>query len=109
MAGVLAVAGLPPFGLFVSEFLLVRAGIATGHVALMCGVLAMLAVAFVAMIAHLNRMSYGEVPADLRKGEDHQWALVPLSACVLMLVTLGFTVPGPLTRLLNQIGEIVGR
>ena len=57
-AGVLAVVGLPPFGLFISEFALFRAGFAAGRPWLMGLVLALLAVAFVSMIGHLNRMLY---------------------------------------------------
>jgi hydrogenase-4 component F len=109
MAGILAIVGLPPFGLFLSEILLVRAGFAAGRVALMSAVLALLAVTFVALLTHLNRMSYGEVPAHLDRGEHNRWALVPLSACVLLLLALGLTVPGPVERLLKQIGEIAGR
>ena len=43
--GILATIGLPPFGLFISEFALIRAGFSTGHPWLMGSVLILLAVA----------------------------------------------------------------
>jgi hydrogenase-4 component F len=106
-AGMLAVIGLPPFGLFISEFALFRAGFAGGRPWLMGLVLALLAVAFVSMIGHLNRMLYGAPTAGVPVGERNLWPLVPLGACVAALVVLGVTLPAPLRALLRQIVEIV--
>src|SRR5512144_1640959 len=106
-AGILAVIGLPPFGLFISEFALFRAGFAAGRPWLMGLVLALLAVAFVSMIGHLNRMLYGAPPAGVPVGERDRWPLVPLGACVMALVVLGVTLPTALQALLRQIVEIV--
>jgi hydrogenase-4 component F len=108
-AGVLAIIGLPPFGVFISEFALLRAGFATGRPWLMGVVLALLAVAFVSMIGHLNRMLYGRPAPGTAVGEGSAWPLVPLGACVGILVVLGLTLPAPLQTLLGQIVEIAGR
>jgi hydrogenase-4 component F len=107
--GMLAVIGLPPFGLFISEFALFRAGFAAGRPWLMGLVLALLAVAFVSMIGHLNRMLYGGPTAGVPVGERDLWPLVPLGACVAVLVLLGVVLPAPLQALLRQIVEIVGQ
>jgi hydrogenase-4 component F len=109
VAGMLAVLGLPPFGLFISEFALFRAGFAAGRPWLMGLVLALLTVAFVSMIGHLNRMLYGTPPPGVALGEGSRWALVPLGACLTALVVLGLTLPAPLGALLRQIVEIVGQ
>jgi hydrogenase-4 component F len=106
--GILAVIGLPPFGLFVSEFALFRAGFAAGRPWLMGLVLALLAVAFVSMIGHLNRMLYGAPTAGVAVGEGRRWPLVPLAVCVTALLVLGVALPAPLQTLLHQIVEIVG-
>ena len=67
----LAVVGLPPFGLFISEFALLRAGFVAGRPWLMGCVLALLVLAFVSLIRHLNRMLYGTPPraSRWRRGE----------------------------------------
>ncbi len=106
--GILAVIGLPPFGLFISEFALFRAGFTAGRPWLMGLVLALLAVAFVSMIGHLNRMLYGAPTAGVTVGEGNRWPLVPLGICVTALLVLGITLPAPLQTLLRQIVEIVG-
>src|SRR6266852_4953331 len=100
-AGMLAVIGLPPFGLFISEFALFRAGFAAGRPWLMGLVLALLAVAFVSMVGHLNRMLYGAPTAGVAVGEANRWPLVPLGVCVTALLVLGILLPPPLQTLLR--------
>jgi hydrogenase-4 component F len=106
-AGMLAVVGLPPFGLFLSEFALMRAGFAAGRPWLMAIVLTLLGIAFVALVAHLNRMLYGMAAPGVAVGEGDRWQLLPLTLCLAVLVTLGLTVPPPVAALLDRIVEIV--
>src|SRR6185503_6752312 len=80
----------------------IRAGFAGGRPWLMGLVLALLAVAFVSMIGHLNRMLYGAPTAGVAVGEGSRWPLVPLAICVTALLVLGVTLPPPLQTLLRQ-------
>ncbi|HEY7204833.1 MAG TPA: proton-conducting transporter membrane subunit [Methylomirabilota bacterium] len=104
--GMVALVGLPPFGIFLSKLAVLRAGFATGHGAVMVAVLVLLAVAFIALIGHLNRMLYGSVPEDVVVGEGRGWALLPLGVCALVLVVLGLVIPAPLQALLDRIVEL---
>jgi len=106
-AGMLAVIGLPPFGMFVSEFALVRAGFAGDRPLTIALVLALLAVGFVGVLAHLNRMLYGPPPSAVLLGERGGWALMPLGACLAALVVLGLAVPPAVHGLLTRIAGIV--
>jgi len=106
-AGMLAVIGLPPFGLFVSEFALVRAGFAAGRPVVITLVLALLAIGFVGVIPHLNRMLYGPPPGGVPTGERGRWALVPLGICLAALLVLGVTVPAAVDGVLARIVAIV--
>jgi hydrogenase-4 component F len=106
--GILALIGLPPFGLFVSEFALFRAGFATKHYYLMGATLVLLVVAFISFINHLNNMLYGPAPEGVNVGElDGRGWLIPLLAPLSVLVILGVTMPASLGTLLNRIMEIV--
>lgn len=100
-AGILALVGLPPFGLFVSEFLLVRAAIQAQQVWLAGAMLLLLLTAFVSLVGHLNRMLYGEVPAGVPVGERRGWPLVALAGTAGVLVVLGVALPGPMSELLR--------
>jgi hydrogenase-4 component F len=108
-AGALGIAGLPPSGIFISEFALVRAGVAAGQWWTIGLVLALLAVAFVGVLSHLNRMLYGTPSPGVRMGEAAGWSLVPLALCLTAFVVLGFVIPPPLGRLLQQVLEVTGR
>jgi hydrogenase-4 component F len=106
-AGLLALMGLPPFGLFISEFALIRAGFATDHPWLMGVTLLLLLVSFVSLINHLNKMLYGAPPAGVAVGGPGRWRIAPIMLCPVVLVVLGLTIPAPLAQLLNQIMRIV--
>jgi hydrogenase-4 component F len=108
-AGLLALIGLPPFGIFFSKFALVRAGFATGHPWLMGAVLALLLVAVVAMLVQGNRMLYGAPPEGIRLGEGSRWGLVPLALCAVLLVAFGSGGFGMLQSLLARAVEVVSR
>jgi hydrogenase-4 component F len=109
MVGIMAIVGLPPFGLFISEFALIRAGFAAGRPGLMATVLALLAVAFVALLRHSNRMLYGKPPEGITMGEGGSWRIAPLFLSVVVLVVLGLTLPAPLELLLNQVVKVVAK
>jgi hydrogenase-4 component F len=101
-AGILALVGLPPFGLFVSEYLLVRATFAEGQIWLGATLLALLLTAFVSLVSHLNAMLYGEAPAAIAAGERRAWPTAALVAAAGVTVALGVVLPAPLVRLLDQ-------
>lgn len=101
-AGILALIGLPPFGLFVSEFLLVRAILAEGRVWLAAVLLLLLLTAFVSLLGHLNRMLYGPVPAGVAGGERRGWPIAVLLLPPAVLIVLGVALPGPVSLLIDR-------
>lgn len=101
-AGILALVGVPPFGMFVSEYLLVRATIAGGKVWLGATVLVLLLTAFVSLLGHLNAMLYGEAPDAVPAGERHGWPTAALLGAAAVTVVLGVVLPAPLSRLIDH-------
>ncbi len=107
-AGILALVGLPPFGLFISEFLLVRAAIATGRPWIAAALLVLLLTVFVSLVRHLHSMLYGEVPEGIAVGEGGGWRLLALGGCAVVLVVLGLVLPWPLPALLDlSVGGLI--
>jgi hydrogenase-4 component F len=106
-SGVLALVGLPPFGMFVSEFLLVRAAVARQQPWLAAILLLLLLTAFISLIGHLNRMLYGDPPAGVAVGERRGWPVVALAVCAALLVGLGVTLPSSIALLLRQCAELM--
>jgi hypothetical protein len=70
-------------------------------------VLALLAVGFIALLRHANRMLYGAPPLEVVSGETGRWRVVPLLAGVALLLVLGLTLPAPLEALLHQVVTVV--
>ncbi|WP_033289620.1 proton-conducting transporter membrane subunit [Amycolatopsis jejuensis] len=110
-AGVLALAGLPPFSLFASELGLARAGFAGGLGWVTAIVLVLVLVVAAALAGHTTRMLLGEPPGG--PGAALAPVAVPRTTRVALVVplvaaaALGFGT-GPLTALLHAAASIGG-
>jgi hydrogenase-4 component F len=101
-AGILALMGLPPFGLFVSEFLLVQAAIVDHKMWLAIVMLVLLLMVFVSLLSHLNRMLYGVAPESVHVGERYGWPVFALLVPAGILVVTGAMFPTALSALIQQ-------
>jgi hydrogenase-4 component F len=106
-AGIFALGGLPPFGLFLSEILIVKAGWASGHPLLTGAVLVLLLVAFASLFVQVHRMLFGEALSGIVQGERASIAVILLSVPIMLLVWLGLSIPPPLQMLLNNAVMVV--
>jgi len=106
-AAMLALLGLPPFGLFVSEVMILGAGFAGGHVGATVAALVLLVIAFAGLLRVLQRMLHGE-PAE-RGVEARTWATVPMVAALLLLVLTGLAWPPGLAAALASITAVIIR
>jgi hydrogenase-4 component F len=107
LAGTFALIGLPPFAPFISEFIIFRAGLESDPWAAGTG-LVLLVVVFGAMLASVNRMLYGDPPADLPRGEPLRLWLAPLAVNFALLLVLGLTLPSPFEAALKQVLQLLG-
>jgi hydrogenase-4 component F len=103
LAATLALVGLPPFGLFLSEVLILRAAFAGGHEWAAGLALGLLVVVFGGILRAVQRMLHGTPPEDAGGGETPAWPLVPVGINLALLVLLGIGLP---TGLLDALGRI---
>jgi hydrogenase-4 component F len=99
LLGSLAVLGSPPFGLFLSELTIVRAGFSGSSPLLPLLLLALLAVAFIAFARTTAGMVTGQAPKppDPYRGRGPHWAgTAPLAAGLVTLLVLGLWIPAGL-------------
>jgi hydrogenase-4 component F len=106
LMAMLAIIGMPPFSLFQSEFLIVRAAIVGGHV--LTGVLFVLfgTGVFAGAIVHVGGMILGprgDAPVAARR----PWRDGSLLALASALVVIAFWVPAPLLELVRQAARVV--
>jgi hydrogenase-4 component F len=103
----LALVGLPPFGLFVSEVMIFTAGFEAGHVVVPVLGLALLVVAFAGLLRAAHRMLYGLAPAPIRE-VAHWPSALPLAAALLLLLLTGLAWPPGLATALERIAGLLG-
>jgi hydrogenase-4 component F len=104
----LAIAGAPPFPIFLSEFSILTAGLRSGHNVAVAILATLIVVAFVAIMRQVNGMLFGK-PESTAPVER-----VPLScrtAVVLAAIPvfiLGVYIPGPVHSLLTLAAQQLG-
>lgn len=105
VVGVLAIAGLPPFGIFMSEFLLVSSTFARAPllaIALVLGVL----VAFGALLLRLNGIAFGRPRGDAVPVAAV--ACTPMYAHLGLVLVAGLYLPGPLVDWFRNVAALLG-
>jgi hydrogenase-4 component F len=106
LAGV-AVAGTPPFGLFLSELTIIRAGLEHSSVGLVALLVAMLIIVFIALAGAVASMALGPPPDRPTYGPAYlersgrTLAALPLVAGLAALLVLGVWIPGGLDQLIR--------
>jgi len=104
-AAMLALLGLPPFGLFVSEVMIIGAGFAAGHVLAPVIALVLLAIAFAGLLGALQRMLHGQAAG--RGVERRGLAAVPMVAALVLLLMTGLAWPPGLAGALASITAVI--
>jgi hydrogenase-4 component F len=102
--GVVAIAGLPPLGIFMSEFLVVSSTFARQPLLAILLVFGLL-VAFGALLLRLNSVAFGEARAST---EPAQASYVPMYAHLALVFTSGIYLPPPLVAWFQHVANILG-
>jgi hydrogenase-4 component F len=109
VAGALAIAGAPPFGLFVSELSIVSGAFRGGAWAVGALVSVLLVVAFWALVGPFHRMTFSAAgfPRDIGWAELNPLALLAPSLLLAAVLVLGVWVPSPLQDLIQGAVRVV--
>ena len=118
LVGGLAIAGMPPFNIFLSEFLVLTSGFGTGQFLAASLMILLLVVVFAGFLRHLVPMVFGSpkgpgraITADSRPGEYSagKLAILPMAILVALVIVLGFYVPQPLQTLIRDAVQVFGQ
>ena len=104
MLGTLAILGMPPFGVFASEFLIITTAMREQPWAAPI-LLVSLAVAFAAMFSRVQAMVFGETTA---KRLPHSPALVPVFVHLAIVLMLGLWIPPYLADWYRLAAKLIG-
>ncbi|CAA7624611.1 hydrogenase 4 subunit F [Magnetospirillum sp. UT-4] len=111
VVAVLAIAGMPPMGVFMSEFLVVSSTFATQPLLAVPLILGLL-LAFAALVTRLQGLAFG-TPAATRGYGRAGWlsttlAYVPLWVHLALVVVAGLWLPRPLVEWFETVARMLG-
>ncbi|MCL4541017.1 MAG: NADH dehydrogenase FAD-containing subunit [Chloroflexi bacterium] len=110
ICAVLAIGGLPPFGTFRSELLIIIGGFSS-PIPLAAGALLILVnLAFLGVTWAGTEMAFSQPGRDIilpKAGEVSPWIVTALAIDLFFLVTIGLYVPAPLAHLLHTAVAIM--
>ncbi len=109
LIGGLAIAGAPPFAVFLSEFSILKAGIAGGHYIAITLLGIFILMAFAAVMFHVNRMVFGKPPENMVKVALPKTAVISLTMALVPVIVLGLYIPDSLYKLLRLAAASLGR
>lgn len=102
--GVLAIAGMPPFGVFMSEFLVVSSTFAANPALALVFVTGLL-LAFGALLWRLTGIAFGEPTGSMKPAKA---SLVPVYAHMALVLMAGVYLPGPLVVWFQAVAKLLG-
>jgi hydrogenase-4 component F len=102
--GVIAIAGLPPFGMFTSEFMLVSSTFAR-QPALSVVLVAGLLIAFGALILRLQDIVFGEPTG---KAQPAQASYLPAYVHLMLVLIAGLWLPEPVVQWFRSVAALLG-
>ncbi|MCB9946592.1 MAG: hydrogenase 4 subunit F [Rhodospirillaceae bacterium] len=104
VAGVVAIAGLPPLGIFMSEFLVVSSTFAREPL-LAIPLVAGLLLAFGALLLRVNGLAFGE---PVGSTDPVKGSCVPMYAHLALVLGAGIYLPAPLVAWFQNVASVLG-
>jgi hydrogenase-4 component F len=108
IAGGFAIAGAPPFAIFVSELAILKAGLASGQYVAVALLALFVVVAFCAVMLHVNRMAFGTPSVNTAMPDTPVSCAATLALAAIPLLAIGIYVPAPLHDLLKTAAAAMG-
>jgi hydrogenase-4 component F len=105
LAGAVAITGAPPFGLFLSEFTIMRAGLTPTFSWAVYVMAVLLIVTFIGFMNHFRSMYYGSQPGGVPGSRLSAWCAVPMWMSLAPLLVLGLWWPAGLWSYLTSIAQ----
>jgi hydrogenase-4 component F len=105
--GTLAIIGMPPFGLFISEFNILAAGVSQGNYMASALYLLGLAIVGAGFIYHIFGIILGKPPERIERGEAGAWNLAATLLLAVCILVLGLFIPGRLNVIINEAVKII--
>jgi len=106
MIGGLAIAGAPPFSIFLSEFIILSSGFAEGRYVVSSLILILITLIFTGVIYAISKMVLGTPPSRVQVGEQGKLAPVLILISLVPVFILGIYIPEFINDILQQVTTV---
>jgi hydrogenase-4 component F len=104
----LAIAGAPPFPIFLSEYAILSSGVRAGQHAAVAILAVLIVIAFIAILWHVNRMVFGKPLAPYTVESLPVSCKLAVILAAAPVVVLGVYIPAPVHSLLQLAAQQLG-
>lgn len=103
-----ALAGVPPFNMFLSEFAIISAGFMQGKYVVTGLMLGLITLVFTGLIFAAGKMAFGTPPSKITPGENSKLAAFIVTLPLIVILLMGIYVPSFIDKMLIQVVSLVG-
>jgi hydrogenase-4 component F len=107
LIGLFALTGLPPFSIFISEFLIIFAAIAKGSFWTAGLVLGLVVIIFSAMLSHFSKMLFGKAVKDAEIAHEPLTGKLAFLFLLIPICLLGLYLPGFLNGTISSAVKVI--
>ena len=105
--GAFALAGSPPFSVFMSELLILISGLSSGAYIQSGLFLLFAAIIFGGIIHHISGIVFGKKPEGIETAREPLSSKLSLAILFILICVIGFAMPGSFNKLLISAADIV--
>lgn len=105
--GALALAGMPPFNIFLSEFMTITAGLARNHLLIIVLLLLLLTLVLAGTVRMAARVLMAKPPQAVNRGDLGWLTTSPMVILLVMMLAMGTHIPQPVIRITAGASTIV--
>ncbi|MDR3781902.1 MAG: hydrogenase 4 subunit F [Candidatus Nitrosotalea sp.] len=109
LIGGLALVGMPPFNIFLSEFLILGAGLKSGQFLATSLVIIFLVITFAVFLRHVIRMVFGNPSPEIKNNSMGKLAIIPVVILGSLVFILGVYIPEQLQTLVHNASAIINQ
>jgi hydrogenase-4 component F len=104
---VIGIAGLPPFGIFLTEFSIVAGGMGAGRIWVSVLFMAALVAVFCGLLSHVAHLLLGTAKKEAAGPPTPLSCVVAMALLIAVLSVFSVWLPEPLLQLLRQAAAII--
>jgi hydrogenase-4 component F len=107
MIAFLSLAGVPPFSIFISELMVLRAGIGQSDWMAVAIFLVMAVIIFAGLLHHASAMVFGEPTSAASREPEARSPLLAMLLLAAIMILLGLTLPASFDGYLQRATEVI--